>query len=210
MYKVFFNQKPLILTTTFVEQTPSKPLFFVKYTSKRHIVNALKSKKIQGLYLYHPKQEKLWMLFLEMFKVIEAAGGIVQHATTHKYLFIYRNDKWDLPKGRVEPREAVREAAIREVEEETGVQQVSIVKTLPVTFHLFNRNGKYRLKKTYWYAMKSAHMGNLQPQAEEGIQKAEWKSVKEIPELFENAYENIKMLWETSGYAMTAVGTIER
>ena len=138
----------------------------------------------------------MWALFFLIFKVIEAAGGIVRHKQTGKYLFIYRNDKWDLPKGRIEDNEAVKTAAMREVEEETGVGNLTIIAALPTTLHLFHRNGKYRLKKTYWYAMETDHSDELVPQLEEGIQNVVWKSKDEVPELYSNIYANIKHLWE--------------
>ena len=138
----------------------------------------------------------MWALFFLIFKVIEAAGGIVRHKQTGKYLFIYRNDKWDLPKGRIEDNEAVKTAAMREVEEETGVGNLTITAALPTTLHLFHRNGKYRLKKTYWYAMETDHSDELVPQLEEGIQNVVWKSKDEVPELYSNIYANIKHLWE--------------
>ena len=196
MYKVFFNQKPIILTTTFQEQTPESPLFFLKFTNKKNIVAALRSKKVKQLYLYHAKEEKMWALFYEIFKVIEAAGGIVRQRSSGKYLFIYRNDKWDLPKGRIEEDEAVRTAAMREVEEETGVANLAITAALPTTLHLFHRNGKYRLKKTYWYAMETDFDEVLIPQEEEGIQKVEWVAKAEVPNLYSNIYANIRHLWE--------------
>ena len=196
MYKVFFNQKPIILTTTFQEQTPDSPLFFLKFTNKKNIVAALRSKKVKQLYLYHAKEEKMWALFYEIFKVIEAAGGIVRQRSSGKYLFIYRNDKWDLPKGRIEEDEAVRTAAMREVEEETGVADLAITAALPTTLHLFHRNGKYRLKKTYWYAMETDFDEALIPQEEEGIQKVEWVTKEEVPNLYSNIYANIRHLWE--------------
>ena len=196
MYKVFFNQKPIILTTTFQEQTPESPLFFLKFTNKKNIVAALRSKKVKQLYLYHAKEEKMWALFYAIFKVIEAAGGIVRQRSSGKYLFIYRNDKWDLPKGRIEEDEAVRTAAMREVEEETGVADLAITAALPTTLHLFHRNGKYRLKKTYWYAMETDFDEALIPQEEEGIQKVEWVAKEEVPNLYSNIYANIRYLWE--------------
>ena len=198
MYKVFFNQKELILTSLFVDQTQTAPLFFLKYTNKENILEALKSKKVERLYVYHPKEEKLLGTFFNMFKIIEAAGGIVENKTTGEILFIYRNNKWDFPKGRIEKEEAVRSAALREVKEETGVKEISITKALPMTYHIFQRNGKFRLKKTFWYAMETTSMDPLVPQKEEGIKKAVWKPKSEIPKLFENAYENIKKLWEES------------
>ena len=198
MYKVFFNQKPIILTTSFVEQTKDSPVFFLKFANKKSIVAALRSKKVSQLYLYHAQEEKLWSLFFAIFKVIEAAGGIVQQRTSKKFLFIYRNQKWDIPKGRIEEGESVQSAAIREVEEETGVKDLIITRPLPTTLHLFHRNGKYRLKKTFWYAMETDFQGDLNPQQEEGIQKAEWVERAAIPSLFENAYSNIKLLWKKS------------
>lgn len=200
MYKVFFNQKPIILTTSFEVQSQEFPLFFIKFTTKKNIILALKSKKVEGLYLYHPKEEKLWALFFELFKVVEASGGLVQNTSTGKFLFIYRNKKWDLPKGRIEDEESVRTAAIREVEEETGVEDLQITEVLPESFHIFQRNGKYKLKKTYWYAMSTPFEGKLIPQLNEGIEKAVWVEKEEIPALFENAYENIKLIWGKSGF----------
>lgn len=196
MYKVFFNQKPILLTTELVSQTHRTPVLFIKFSSPENIVKALKSKKTDCLYLYHQKEDKLWMHFLRHFPIVEAAGGLVRHQDG-RFLFIYRNDKWDLPKGRIEKNEPIRIAAVREVEEETGVDGLEIVKPLIETFHVFNRNGKYKLKKTFWFEMKTASTVNLIPQLNEGIEQAVWIFEKEIPHKFENAYENIKQVFGT-------------
>ena len=196
MYKVFFNQKPILLITELVPQTHRTPVLFIKFSSPENIVKALKSKKTDCLYLYHQKEDKLWMHFLRHFPIVEAAGGLVRHQDG-RFLFIYRNDKWDLPKGRIEKNEPIRIAAVREVEEETGVDGLEIVKPLIETFHVFNRNGKYKLKKTFWFEMKTASTVNLIPQLNEGIEQAVWIFEKEIPHKFENAYENIKQVYES-------------
>ncbi|MDG1386767.1 MAG: NUDIX domain-containing protein [Flavobacteriaceae bacterium] len=194
MYKVFFNQKPIFLTTELVFQTVRTPVMFIKFSSPENIVKALKSKKTECLYLYHQKEDKLWMHFLRHFPIVEAAGGLVRHQDG-RFLFIYRNEKWDLPKGRIEKNEPIRIAAVREVEEETGVDGLEIVKPLIETFHIFNRNGKYKLKKTFWFEMKTASTSTLTPQLDEGIEQAVWVFEKEIPHKFENAYENIKQVY---------------
>ena len=196
MYKVFFNQKPIFLTTELVLQTDRTPVLFIKFSSPENIVKALKSKKTDCLYLYHQKEDKLWMHFLRHFPIVEAAGGLVRHQDG-RFLFIYRNDKWDLPKGRIEKNEPIRIAAVREVEEETGVDGLEIVKPLIETFHVFNRNGKYKLKKTFWFEMKTTSTVTLTPQLNEGIEQAIWVFEKEIPHKFENAYENIKQVYES-------------
>ena len=194
MYKVFFNQKPIFLTTELVFQTVRTPVMFIKFSSPENIVKALKSKKTECLYLYHQKEDKLWMHFLRHFPIVEAAGGLVRHQDG-RFLFIYRNEKWDLPKGRIEKNEPIRIAAVREVEEETGVDGLEIVKPLIETFHVFNRNGKYKLKKTFWFEMKTASTSTLTPQLDEGIEQAVWVFEKEIQHKFENAYENIKQVY---------------
>ena len=107
---------------------------------------------------------------------------------------IFRNDKWDLPKGKVEKKEFLIDGAVREVMEETGVKDLIVKKKLNHTFHLFSRNGKYKLKKTYWYLMTTSYNGILKPQLDEGIYRAEWKSKDEVPDLMENGYQNIKLL----------------
>ena len=195
MYKVFYNQKPLFFTTNLTNNSDETPLLFIKYTSALVIVNALRNKNTKAVYLYHPKEEKLEKHFLKHFPVIEAAGGLVEH-TDGRYLFIYRNDKWDLPKGKIEKNEVIIDAAIREVMEETGVGDLMATKPLNTTYHVFNTKGKFKLKKTYWFLMKSNYDAPLVPQEEENIQAAVWRSKTDFPLLMKNAYENIKILLE--------------
>ena len=195
MYKVFYNQKPLFFTTNLTNNSDETPLLFIKYASALVIVKALRNKNTKAVYLYHPKEEKLEKHFLKYFLVVEAAGGLVEH-TDGRYLFIYRNDKWDLPKGKIEKNEVIIDAAIREVIEETGVGDLMVTKPLNTTYHVFNSKGKFKLKKTYWFLMKSNYNAPLVPQEEENIQAAVWRPRADFPLLMENAYENIKILLE--------------
>ena len=194
MYKVFFNQKPIVLTTDIISPKEDSPFFYLKFTNKIFIVQALKSKKIKMLYLYHSKEEKLWYYFLDMFKLIEASGGLVKNIKTNDFLFIFRNKKWDLPKGRINKNEEVKNAAIREVEEETGVQDLSIIKPLNTTYHIFKKNRKYRLKKTFWYLMHTDYSNKLTPEIKEGIDKAVWIEKNAIVTLKSTMYQNINLV----------------
>ena len=85
---------------------------------------------------------------------------------------------------------------MREVEEETGVNQLRIIKKLQKTYHIFKRNGVYKLKITHWFEMQSDFEGTPQGQLEEGIEKVAWVHPNDIPELLKNSYENIKLLFE--------------
>ena len=197
MYKVFFNQKFILLTTDIISPREDSPFFYVKFTNKKFVVQMLKSKKVKMLYLYHSKEDKLWYYFLNMFKLIEAAGGLVRNLKTNHFLFIFRNKKWDLPKGRINKNEEVQKAAIREVEEETGVENLSITKPLNTTYHIFKRNRKYRLKKTFWYLMETDYNGELTPEIKEGIEKAIWIDKKLIVSLKSQMYQNINLIIST-------------
>ncbi len=193
MYKVFYNQKPINFTTVLEKNTKETPLFFIKYANANSITKALKDKTVTEVYLYHSNPDKFEKHFFRTFPFVEAAGGLVQHQDG-RFLFIYRNNKWDLPKGKIEKNETLIKAAKREVSEETGVTDLEVKKTLPITYHIYNANGKFKVKKTYWFLMNSKFNGSLQPQFEENIKMAVWKGINEIPKLMENAYENIKIV----------------
>ena len=193
MYKVFFNQKPLILTNEIQDFSDNEPLLFIKYTSVAQIIKALKSSKNRKVFLYHKDIDKLWKSFKKKFPVVEAAGGLVKR-TDNKLLFIFRNNKWDLPKGGVEKKELIIEAAQREVVEETGVSDLIVQKQLSETFHIFKKGKRFRLKKTYWFKMSTSYMGKTKPQTEEGIKKTEWVSKEKIDEILNDSFENIRII----------------
>jgi 8-oxo-dGTP pyrophosphatase MutT (NUDIX family) len=113
-----------------------------------------------------------------------------------KVLFIFRNGKWDLPKGGVDKGETLEQAALREVEEETGVQGLKIENFLKTTYHIFKRNGGYKLKEVHWFAMRTSYKGELVGEAAEGIEKVKWKGPEKIKKALENSYTNIKILFK--------------
>ena len=193
MYKVFFNQKPLILTNKIQYLSDTEPLLFIKYTSVTQIIKALKSSKNSKVFLYHKDMNKLWKGFKKKFPIVEAAGGLVKR-TDNKLLFIFRNDKWDLPKGGVEKKELIIDAAKREVTEETGVTDIIVEKKISETYHIFKKGKRFRLKKTYWFKMSTTYMGKTKPQIEEGIEKTKWVSNKNIEDILNDAFENIRII----------------
>lgn len=191
MYKVFFNQKPLILTSKILKSSDSNPFIHIKFSSKNQILKAIKAKKTESVYIYHKNIKKLWEIFTKKFPIIDAAGGLVERSDD-KFLFIYRNNKWDLPKGGIEKKELIIEAAQREVKEETGLADLIVINKIGETYHIFKKGKNFRLKRTYWFKMKSDYQGELFPQEEEGITSVEWINKKRIPEILKNSYENIK------------------
>ena len=194
MYKVFINDKPLFLTSTLEKETDFQ-YFLLETVDLKKLIAQYFAGQVTKAYLYHEDESLLLKLFKEKLTVNKAGGGLVENEKG-EILFIFRNGKWDLPKGGLEKNESIEEAAIREVEEETGCKDLIIERPLEETFHVFKRNGEYRLKVTYWYAMKTDFQGELIGQAEEGIDKVVWVEKKQIPVLLQNSYQNIKLLFE--------------
>jgi 8-oxo-dGTP pyrophosphatase MutT (NUDIX family) len=117
--------------------------------------------------------------FHSLFKQIPAAGGLVLN-DKKEILAIYRRKSWDLPKGKIDAGETIEEAAIREVQEETGLHRLRIIRALPASFHTYRLpTGKRILKKTSWYLMETSDE-KLTPQTEEDIEKAVWNKPRDI------------------------------
>ena len=137
-----------------------------------------------------------WESFCAGYKLIEAAGGLVYN-DTNQLLMIFRNGKWDLPKGKLEVGENIEQCAIREVEEECGVSGLKIMKQLQKTYHTYEINEQQILKCTYWFEMKSSFKGNLVPQTKEGITRVVWVDEQDMAEKLENSFGNIIELFKT-------------
>ena len=136
-----------------------------------------------------------WESFKADYILIEAAGGLVYNIK-NQILMIFRNDKWDLPKGKLEVGENINECAIREVNEECGVDNLVIIKPLKDTYHTYEMNGVAILKRTYWFKMKTNFTADLIPQLKEGITKVEWVSKEGVSTRLENSYGNINEIFE--------------
>jgi len=145
--------------------------------------------------LYYPDEKEILKKVKEKIPVCKAGGGLVSNSKG-EVLFIFRNGKWDLPKGGIEKGEEIIQTALREVEEETGVSGLTITNKLQKTYHIFKRNGRYKLKITHWFEMKTNFEGTPIAQANEGIEKAVWLNPEQVKEALKNSFENIKLLFE--------------
>ena len=194
MYKVFVNDKPLFLTNEISKETNFQ-LFLLESVDIVQLIIKIFQNKIQKAYLYHPDEKQIMKTLKSKIPVNKAGGGLVYNKKG-EVLFIFRGGKWDLPKGGIEKGEDIEVTAMREVEEETGVNKLTITKKLQKTYHVFKRNGVYKLKITHWFEMTSDFEGTPVGQIEEGIEKAVWLKPNEIAEVLKNSYENIKLLFE--------------
>ena len=198
MYKVFVNDKPLFLTNEIAKETDFQ-LFLLESIDIEQLIIKMFNNKISKAYLYYPDEKEILKKLKEQIPVRKAGGGLVYNKKG-EVLFILRNGKWDLPKGGIEKEEEIEHTALREVEEETGVNKLQITKKLQKTYHIFKRNGKYRLKITHWYEMTTTFEGIPVPQENEGIEKVAWLNPNQIKEALKNSYENIKLLFEEENF----------
>ncbi|WP_405395788.1 NUDIX hydrolase [Maribacter sp. Asnod2-G09] len=193
MYKVFVNELPLILTNK-LSETRNGEYFSLNHESIEEAISSLRKGKLKEAFIYHPNHDEILKKFTKEIPLVIAGGGVVKNKKG-KVLFIYRNDKWDLPKGKLDKGESIEECAIREVEEETGVRNLVIDNYIRTTYHIFKRNGVNKLKQVYWYAMSTDFEGKLKPEKKEGIFKVKWKGPDKIQKALENSYVNIKILF---------------
>lgn len=195
MYKVFYYEKPLTLSEKPVFE--AKNLKFISESQFDEALALLKNEDASHVHIYHYNLEELWSKFLSYFHYLEAAGGLVKNKK-EEILFIFRLEKWDLPKGKVEEGETTEIAAVREVEEECGISNLKIQRFITNTYHIYH-DSKLHLKSTYWYEMSYDGNEELIPQTEEGIGIAQWKSQTEIPDVLNDTYENIRIVLQTAG-----------
>ncbi len=197
MYKIYINGNVMLLASEkdIENKKSTKSRMIAPYTGKTKMLLSYidmleKTSRFDEIIIYHSKVKKLVQDMESLFTVVKAAGGVVRDESK-QVLMIYRKGHWDLPKGKLDKGEKKKEAAVREVEEETGVKGIKLRKKIVTTRHSFrNKGGKRILKKTYWYKMKAPNQ-KLSPQKAEDIEKAEWHDLSKGLNYKEPIYGNI-------------------
>lgn len=195
MYKVFFNDRNVFLTDDFTKYFEVKSGLFYKYRNTTELQELVeyywRFKSIQTLYLFHFDLIELQDAFKSCFTFLEAAGGVVSNKK-NKILMLHRRGKYDLPKGKLEPGESFQQAAVREVQEECGIDNLTIRKPLISTYHVYTEKDKFILKKTYWFDILYEGTKEPVPQIEEDIDEVFWTTIDDVGRYTSNTYESIK------------------
>lgn len=193
-YTIFFGDSELLIT----REMPSERYEIVDAEvfnsfSQAKIVKKVETSKYVAVVA--PSPELAFEALRAEFKWVEAAGGVVTNVAGD-LLMIHLRGRWDLPKGHVESGESSREAALREVEEETGIRAEAVGdEPLVCTYHTYNTYGAWELKRTTWWAMHSEG-GKPKAQSEEGITSVEWCERATLRERLKTTYPTIKRLVE--------------
>lgn len=172
MYKIFQDNKTLIFPK--IEGNSLKHDATLQ-ESARYEADALceflqewlADKEQADTFIHEVGEDSVAVALNETFRMAPAAGGIV--VKDGQFVSIVRNDIPDLPKGHIEKGETPEQAALREVEEETGIGKLQIVRELQSTWHCYLLDEEWRLKRTYWYLMQTSEAIQPKPQTEEGI-----------------------------------------
>ncbi len=199
MYKIYINDTPLILTSSedlaHLEYLPSESLvtpYSGKYQNLLNYVDLLeKTKRYRQVIIHSRNLDVLLEDFKKNFQVIEAAGGIVFN-TQNQLLSIFRRGFWDLPKGKIEKGEQPSAAAIREVQEETGIGGLKIIGPPIMGYHTYRIEKRRIFKPTYWFVMNTSDTGALTPQIEEDIEQVIWRSLDDLKQeklIYQNLLE---------------------
>lgn len=196
MIKIYYNYKLLQLDTHPPEFKDWEKWNIVNnYTSISEFLIFLDLMKVEP-YL---KNILFWNQNLEMMlndltsniMTVEAAGGIVENKNGD-LLFIKRLGKWDLPKGKIEKGESIQETALREIEEECGIDNLKLGSKICDTYHFYLEKDSLLLKKSYWFRVNyNGNDLNLKPQENENITEAKWLNKSDIAQIKNNTYPSI-------------------
>ncbi len=194
-YKIFYNDRVVILTSKITKSFEKNEGLFYKYQKKEELAELLNAfgnfTHQQTLYILHDNTDELLEKVKASFTIVEAAGGLIKR-NDGKLLAIFRRGKWDLPKGKVEKGEFYKQTALREVQEECGLTQLEVGKRLFDTYHVYSEKGKNILKRTIWYEMLLTANEEPVPQTEEDITEIRWFDYQSVSEIMKNTYESLK------------------
>lgn len=198
MYRLFCNNKMLVCRNFFehfldngIDSNKLSSQLFENTLDK--IKNWLENGE-ENLYIDDIDNDILAAVINKIFRFAPAAGGVV--IINKSIVAIERNGKADLPKGHIEKNEQTDIAAMREVEEETAIKNLSIIKQLPSSHHCYLLNGQWTLKKTSWFLMKSDDDFKPKPQEEEGISRVYLINKDNVKDFLENTYPSIRLALE--------------
>jgi len=196
-YRVFVDQKVIEFAENINNLTVDNKTQVSSYTSltllSELFIDFLHSNdKSSLIVLTDGRFDEATKSFRHLFHKVKAAGGIVRNSSGD-CLFIKRHGLWDLPKGKLEKGENHEEGALREVNEETGLQHLEITGKAITTLHIYTDiKGSFILKETLWYEM--LHTGDEipVPQQEEDITEVRWFKMNEMEKAYSNTYRSLR------------------
>ena len=195
--KIYFDDKPLFLCDAidkeiepFVHHDDAVFIDELNLHTIKAMIHEMQLPEVHAGIFIHNNLEELKKTFWKKFTVIKAGGGFVIN-NKEEVLLIFRRNKWDLPKGKLDKGETLEQCAVREVREETGLKKVKLLSPLTVTYHTYHEGTRFVLKESHWYTMTADANEKLIPQAEEQIQEIKWVPPTEVKKYFQQTYPSV-------------------
>ena len=194
MHKIYFEKRCIIICPPdeLSLSDPNAILYNIGTNEDiRNLVEMFEtSDTLAKIYIPTDNIAETYSMICSEFVEVNAGGGLVSNRRGD-FLMISRNGMWDLPKGHQDPGEDIKVTALREVQEETGIDQLMLRELICITDHCYRRDGKWHLKHTWWYDMLYTDPTDLTPQTEEDITKAAWVAKSSLPPYLHNTYPSI-------------------
>ena len=195
--KIYFNDKPLFLCDNvdetlqpYIHHDDAVFIDELNNHTVKAMIHEMEQPEVHAGVFYHPDLNELKKAFYKKFTLVMAGGGLVKNAG-NDILLIFRRGKWDLPKGKLDKGETIEECAIREVEEETGLQKLKLLSPLSITYHTYHEGARFMLKESHWYNMKVNGDQRLVPQTEEDIQEIKWVKPADLYKYEKNSFPSV-------------------
>ncbi|MBL0317174.1 MAG: NUDIX domain-containing protein [Flavobacteriales bacterium] len=192
-YKVYFSNRPVFFTqsgTPGIVESPGTVVISSLGKTDTMLIESAINRGARAVYVMCQDVKESWKTFQSQFEFVQAAGGLVINPN-HEILFIFRHEKWDLPKGKVEKGESLEEGALREVEEECSISPLKLKSKLCTTWHTYIQDREPMLKATEWYLMKYSGEQKPSPQLIEGITDVRWLRADELAIVEANTYPSV-------------------
>lgn len=200
--KIYFDDKPLFLCDNvdatlqpYIHHDDAVFIDELNLHTVKSMIHEMQDNSVHAGVFFHKDLQELKDAFFKKFTLVKAAGGFVLNEN-NEVLMMFRREKWDLPKGKMDKKETFEECAIRETEEETGLKNIKLISTLITTYHTYHEGSKYVIKETKWFTMKVNAEQKLAPQVTEQITKLEWVGKNDLKKYLQNSFPSVNDVLE--------------
>ena len=195
--KIYFDDKPLFLCDNvdaalqpYIHHDDAIFIDELNLHTVKSMIHEMQRPSIHAGVFFHNDFKELKDAFFKKFTLVKAGGGFVL-TDRNEVLMMFRRGQRDLPKGKMDKKETFEECAVRETEEETGLNKIKLISPLITTYHTYHEGSRYALKETKWFTMKVHGEQKLIPQASEQITKLEWVKKDEVKKYLQNSFPSI-------------------
>lgn len=202
---IYINEKPLVIAGLQQHLAPAfttaATLFSPSDEEVAQTIRLLERGELPTAVLRSPHPETVMEQVKSHFTEFVAAGGLITNATG-EVLLMFRRGKWDMPKGKQDEGESLEACALREVQEETGLQNIRLGHLITETWHYYSLKEKRILKHSYWYRMYFTGTELTVPQIEEDIVDIQWIRPDNLAKYMQYSYQNIVDVVAKAGYKL--------